>query len=162
MIEKTEGVQDVDGEVCMKLFNAVLKCREKALTRNSVNRLRTVFQIVQFERRLEKGTMSYINELCRIVDDESREEDEGSLKLRRHAKRSLTILQSLCGHEAHGPSTPEEGKNRQVLRDRVTQKAGGRMEWVLAGGGTAQQTTAGSQARDRCSSVGCQRVRKGK
>lgn len=54
ILEDSILVKDIDEEVLRRSFNSLLKCRDRALTSNSVSRLTSLLKIVPMIRSVEK------------------------------------------------------------------------------------------------------------
>lgn len=67
----------MDKEVIRRLLNTLLKCRDKALTRKSINRLMSLLQITPITVRIAKDATHFVGKLARVASEEQVEDDAG-------------------------------------------------------------------------------------
>lgn len=70
----------------------MIKCRDKALTSKSINRLSSILQVVPVLRRVEKKALRFVDKMTSKLKEGPAEENEGINKVRLHALKTLFLL----------------------------------------------------------------------
>lgn len=119
MLGDLQTLKETDEEVIKRLLSSLLKCRDKSLTENSLNRLIILLQITPLTRR-EKDTMRFVDKLTGVVNEEPMDEEEGGRKLRLHAKRTLVIGKTASPTHLHNARMGDRSKKHweeRLMRD---------------------------------------------
>lgn len=93
LLDDIRELRVTENEVCKLLFRIMLKIKDRAVPEKVMNRLTSLLHITPWFNRVERDAHSYAEKLQKIANEEWRSERENETKLRRHARRTMWLLE---------------------------------------------------------------------